>query len=95
MLTEFGFFIKSFYYVVVYILSFPIIMSSQKVKQIPKKLIKFLKQELGIPTSSIKLALRHHQQDWSQFPIILWQYGLITLEQLDSIFDWMYSPTSR
>ncbi len=70
-------------------------MSSQKVKQIPKKLIEFLKQELGIPTSSLKLALRHHQQDWSQFPIILWQYGLISLEQLDSIFDWMYSPTHR
>ncbi len=32
-------------------------MSSQKLKQITKKLIKFLKQELGIPTSSIKLAL--------------------------------------
>ena len=59
-------------------------MSSPKVKQIPRKFIKFLKQELGIPTSSIKLALRHHQQDWAQFPIILWQYGLITLEQLDT-----------
>ena len=69
-------------------------MSSQKLKQITKKLIKFLKQELGISTSSIKLALCHHQQDWSQFPIILWQYGLITLEQLDRIFDWMYSPIS-
>ena len=95
MLTEFDFFIKSFYCVLAYILTFSIIMSSQKVKQIPKKLIKFLKQELGIPASSIKLVLRHHQQDWSQFPIILWQYGLITLEQLDSIFDWMYSPTHR
>lgn len=67
-------------------------MSSQKIKQIPRKLIKFLKQELGIPTSSIKLALRHHQEDWATFPIILWQYGLITIEQLDSIFEWMYSP---
>ncbi len=69
-------------------------MSSHKVKRIPRKLIKFLKQELGIPTSSIKLALRHHQQDWSQFHIILWQYGLITVHQLDKIFDWMYSASS-
>jgi hypothetical protein len=22
-------------------------------------------------------------------PMILWQYGLVTLEQLDRIFDWL------
>ena len=53
------------------------------------RLIKFLEHELAIPTTSIRLALRHHQQDVSQLPIVLWSYGLITLQQLDQVFDWL------
>lgn len=53
------------------------------------RLIKFLQEELAIPTASIKLALRHHEQDLSQLPMILWGYGLITLSQLDLVFDWL------
>ncbi|MGK7872594.1 MAG: DUF2949 domain-containing protein [Xenococcaceae cyanobacterium] len=61
----------------------------------PTKLIDFLQSELAIPTESIALALRIGQPvpnqfpNPNQFPIILWQYGLISLEQLDRIFDWL------
>jgi len=37
----------------------------------------------------IATALRHPEQTPSLLPIILWQYGLVTLEQLDRIFDWL------
>jgi len=53
------------------------------------KLIQFLQEELSIPTNSIVLAMRHHQEESEQLPMILWQYGLITLQQLDKIFDWL------
>ncbi|CAD5973326.1 hypothetical protein PCC9214_03972 [Planktothrix tepida] len=53
------------------------------------QLIQFLRWELAIPASSIAMALRHPEQDSGQLPMILWQYGLITLEQLDRIFDWL------
>jgi hypothetical protein len=53
------------------------------------QLIQFLRWELAIPASSIATALRHPEQDSGQLPMILWQYGLITLEQLDRIFDWL------
>ncbi len=56
---------------------------------IQTKLIRFLQEELAIPATSIVLAMRHHQQDSAQLPMILWQYGLITLQQLDRIFDWL------
>jgi hypothetical protein len=54
-------------------------------------LIRFLKEELQLPTDSIKLALQHSEQIPSLLPIILWQYGLITLAQLDKIYDWLYA----
>ncbi|HEY9760884.1 MAG TPA: DUF2949 domain-containing protein [Trichocoleus sp.] len=52
-------------------------------------LIRFLQEELSISTPSIELALRHIEQDPGPLPMILWQYGLITLEQLEQIYDWM------
>jgi Protein of unknown function (DUF2949) len=59
------------------------------VNQRSSKLIQFLQEELAIPATSIKLALRHHQQDVGQLPMVLWGYGLITLQQLDLVFDWL------
>lgn len=53
------------------------------------QLVQFLQQEMAIPASSLKLALQHPEQGASVLPMILWQYGLISLSQLDQIFDWL------
>jgi len=53
------------------------------------RLIDFLQEDLAISTASISVALRHSEQDPGPLPMILWQYGLITLEQLDKIYDWL------
>lgn len=53
------------------------------------KLINFLQQELAIPTTSIAIALRHPEQSYDLLPMILWQYGLVSLQQLEKIFDWL------
>lgn len=52
-------------------------------------LIQFLKEELAISESAIAIAQRHQEFTPSLLPMILWQYGLVTLEDLDRIFDWM------
>ncbi|MEA5572698.1 DUF2949 domain-containing protein [Calothrix sp. UHCC 0171] len=49
----------------------------------------FLQQDLAIPTTDLQLALRHPEQTLNSLPMILWQYGLITLRQLEQIFDWL------
>jgi hypothetical protein len=54
-----------------------------------QRLIGFLRDELAIPSASIDLAVRHHPETPNILPMILWQYGLVTLEQLDQIFDWL------
>lgn len=53
------------------------------------RLIQFLREELSIPTESIAIALKQPEHDSNLLPMVLWQYGLITLEQLDRIFDWL------
>ncbi|MFM7325432.1 MAG: DUF2949 domain-containing protein, partial [Nodosilinea sp.] len=46
-------------------------------------LIKFLQEELAISAASLQVALKHSEQDPGPLPMILWQYGLVTLEQLE------------
>ncbi len=53
------------------------------------QLIRFLQEDLAISTASIDFALRHSVQNPGPLPMILWQYGLITLEQLEQIYDWL------
>ncbi|MEP0892727.1 MULTISPECIES: DUF2949 domain-containing protein [unclassified Leptolyngbya] len=56
---------------------------------IQAQLIRFLQDELAIPADSIAMALRHEEPLPNLLPMVLWQYGLITLEQLDRVFDWL------
>lgn len=51
-------------------------------------LIGFLRKRLEISEDSLTVALRQSQQLPHLLPMILWQYGLISLEQLEQIFDW-------
>ncbi|MEL7505557.1 MAG: DUF2949 domain-containing protein [Cyanobacteria bacterium J06554_6] len=53
------------------------------------RLIKFLKDELLISPDSINLALKYYQQDPGPLPMVLWQYGLVSLDQLERIYDWL------
>ncbi|MCS6813925.1 MAG: DUF2949 domain-containing protein [Cyanobacteria bacterium] len=57
------------------------------------KLVSFLENELKLPTDEIRLALDHCDEPIN-LPMVLWQYGLVNLNQLDQIFDWMFSCTT-
>jgi Protein of unknown function (DUF2949) len=51
--------------------------------------IEYLQQELGISETEIALAHREQQPSMTELPIVLWNYGLIDLEKVGKIFDWM------
>lgn len=51
--------------------------------------MQFLQNDLAIPEANLQLALRHPEQTPSLLPMILWQYGLVTLTQLNQMFDWL------
>lgn len=60
------------------------------------RLIRFLQEDLAISRASIDVAervggneQRQRDRDLNSLPMVLWQYGLVTLEQLDKIFDWL------
>ena len=54
-----------------------------------QKLVEFMEQDLGISEAAIAAASRRSISSLNQFPIVLWQMGLVTLDQVDRIFDWL------
>ncbi len=53
------------------------------------RFLKFLQEELNLSQDSIAMAKRSSEQNPSLIPMILWQYGLINIDQLDRIYDWL------
>ncbi len=52
-------------------------------------LIYFLQEDLCLAQSSIAMAIRYAKQERGPLPMVLWQYGLVSLEQLNQILDWL------
>jgi hypothetical protein len=53
------------------------------------KFIQFLKQDLGLSETDLALATSQQNRGVTELPIVLWNHGLISLDQLEQIFDWM------
>lgn len=54
-----------------------------------QQLIDFLTQDLSVPSESLEVGRRHCQNANDPLPMVLWQYGLVSLSQLEQIFDWL------
>lgn len=59
-------------------------MSSQSQQQF----IQYLQTELDISEEAIDLALRCQEPSQGQLHMVLWQHGLINIEQLGKAFEW-------
>jgi hypothetical protein len=53
------------------------------------RFLAYLKHYMGLSEAALAIATRQQQPTTTELPIMLWNYGLITLEQLGEIFDWM------
>lgn len=53
------------------------------------QLLQYLQDDLALPKEVLSLALRCQDRTATQIPIILWQYGLVDLDQLEQIYDWL------
>ncbi|MGF1675864.1 MAG: DUF2949 domain-containing protein [Rivularia sp. (in: cyanobacteria)] len=58
-----------------------------------REFINFLKKELLLTSCDISVAVRKSRLDKGPLPMLLWQYGLVDIEQLERIFDWLESQS--
>ena len=64
------------------------VISSQPQPAPSAELIDFLKQRLGLSGSALTLGLRQAELEQAPLPIVLWSFGLLSLDQLQQVFDW-------
>mgnify|MGYP001393044525 CR=1 FL=1 len=55
-----------------------------------KEIIDYLFNELGLEESSIELGLKLSIRKNSPLPILLWSYGIITIEELDKLYSFLF-----
>jgi hypothetical protein len=51
-------------------------------------LMRYLRHQLGLSESALALGLRQADQEQAPLPVVLWRFGLISLEQLDQVLAW-------
>ena len=55
-----------------------------------KDTIIYLLNEIGLEESSIELGLKLSKKNNTQLPILLWSYGMLTIEELDKLYSFLF-----
>ena len=55
-----------------------------------KEIIIYLFNELGLDEASIELGLKLSMKNNTPLPIILWSYGMLTIEELDKLYSFLF-----
>ena len=53
-------------------------------------MIIYLIDEIGIDESSIELGLKLSIKNKTTLPIFLWSYGMLTIEELDKLYSFLF-----
>ena len=55
-----------------------------------KEMIIYLFNEVGLDESSIELGLKLSIKNNTPLPILLWSYGMLTIEELDKLYSFLF-----
>jgi hypothetical protein len=56
-------------------------------------LLRFLRNQLGLSESAIAMGIRQSEVEQAPLPVVLWRFGLISLEQFEQVLDWQDQQT--
>ena len=59
--------------------------------KISNKLIIYLNKEIGLSSSTIYLGIKLSKRNNTPLPLTLWSYSLITTDELDKLYDFLWS----
>jgi len=55
-----------------------------------REMIFYLFNELGLEESSIELGIKLSIKNNTPLPILLWSYGMLTIEELDKLYSFLF-----
>ena len=64
------------------------ILTSHNQPEPSGKLINYLQQKIGLSEKAIELGVRQSNIEQAPLPIILWSFGLLSLNQYQQVLNW-------
>ena len=55
-----------------------------------KEMVLYLSKEIGLKESSIELGLKLSKKNKTPLPISLWSYGMLTIDELDKLYSFLF-----
>ena len=59
-------------------------------KNISREMIIYLFNVLGLDESTIELGIKLSIKNNTPLPILLWSYGMLTIEELDKLYSFLF-----
>ena len=57
---------------------------------VSRETIIFLLNEVGLEESSIELGIKLSIKNNTPLPMLLWSYGMLTIEELDKLYSFLF-----
>ena len=57
---------------------------------VSREMIIYLFNVLGLDESSIELGIKLSVKNNTPLPILLWSYGMLTIEELDKLYSFLF-----
>ena len=67
---------------------FLMVNTSKPINPPSDELCNFILYKLGISQNALELGIKRSYLENSPLPIVMWSYGLLTVQQLKSILSW-------
>ena len=55
-----------------------------------KNMINYLLNDIGLEESCIELGIKLSIRNNTPLPILLWSYGMLTIEELDKLYTFLF-----
>ena len=55
-----------------------------------RNMIIYLVNEIGLDESSIELGIKLSIRNNTSLPILLWSYGMLTIDELDKLYSFLF-----
>ena len=62
---------------------------------ISKEMIIYLFNVLGLDESTIELGIKLSIKNNTPLPILLWSYGILTIEELDKLYSFLFQKMEK
>ena len=67
------------------------VLSSHPQPAAQTQLLDFLQRRMGLSSNALNLGLRQAELEQAPLPVVLWSFGLLSLDQLQQVLDWQDS----